>query len=269
MKRYCCLFLLVICLFSKAIAQEKAARQIIPKRQYFTSKSALPIKLDGVPTEPAWDAVAWSEDFTEYQPNENTPPAQQTHFKILYDNKYLYIAYQALDSVPSAIVKRMGRRDAFPGDWVEINIDSYHDLRTAFSFTLSASGVRGDELISNNGTYWDSNWNPIWYAKTHIGDDGWTAEIKIPLSQLRFGNEPEKVWGIQVQRMVFRKDERSTWQYIPQNAGAWVSEFGELRGLKNIPAQKQIEIAPYVVAQTAKFTKEVGNPFDTVTDNTL
>ena len=155
----------------------------------------------------------------------------------------------------------MGRRDEFPGDWVEINIDSYHDLRTAFSFTLSVSGVRSEEFVSENGNNWDRNWNPIWFAKTHKDEKGWSAEVKIPLSQLRYGNDAEKVWGFQITRRLFRKEERSTWQYIPQSSGVWVSGFGELHGLKNIPMHRQVEIAPYVTAQAEKYTKEDGNPF--------
>jgi hypothetical protein len=253
-----------------AMAQDKAGAPV-EKRKYTTQRieTGKAIKLDGNPDEEAWSAVSWSEGFIQYQPTENTPPYQQTHFKVLYDNKYLYLAYQALDAAPDSIVRRMGRRDDFPGDWVEVNIDSYHDLRTAFSFTLSASGVRGDEAISNNGDNWDSNWNPIWSAKTHIGAQGWTAEVRIPFSQLRYGNELDKIWGIQVQRRIFRKEERSTWQYIPQSAGVWVSGFGELHGLHGVPPQKQIEVAPYVVAQTARYKKQEGNPFATGSDTKL
>ncbi|MEQ1677234.1 MAG: DUF5916 domain-containing protein, partial [Chitinophagaceae bacterium] len=217
--------------------------------------------LDGIPNEEAWNQVQWGGDFTQWQPNEGQPPHQQTNFKILYDDRFLYVGYQCHDNAPDSIVKRMSRRDQFPGDWVEINIDSYHDLRTAFSFTLSVSGVRGDEFVSNNGDDWDGSWNPIWYSKTHINDKGWTAEIKIPLSQLRYGNEPEKVWGFQVMRRIFRKEERSTWQYIPQNSGVWVSSFGELHGLKDIQVHKQVEIAPYITSQIDKYKKEEGNPF--------
>src|SRR5258705_1427582 len=155
----------------------------------------------------------------------------------------------------------MSRKDQFPGHWIEINIDSYHDLRTAFSFTLSVSGVRGDEFVSNDGNFWDRSWDPIWYSKTNVNDKGWTAEVKIRFSQLRYGNEPDKVWGFQVTRRLFRKEERSYWQHIPQNSGAWVSRFGELHGLKDIPMHRQVEIAPYVIAQADKYKKEPGNPF--------
>ncbi|MES2796290.1 MAG: DUF5916 domain-containing protein [Bacteroidota bacterium] len=240
----------------------------IEKRQYFTQKTTKTIRLDGNLGDKAWESVEWAGDFTQYQPNEGKAPGQPTKFKILYDDKFLYVGYLCLDAQPDSIIKRMSRRDQFPGDWVEIHIDSYHDKRTAFSFTVSASGVRGDEFISNNGQF-DESWNPIWFAKTSINKDGWAAEIKIPFSQLRFGNEPEKVWGIQINRRLFRKEERSIWQYIPQSAGGWVSEFGELHGLKGIKSQKQVEIAPYVVAKTETYKPETGNPFAKGRDNKL
>ncbi|NII28441.1 carbohydrate binding family 9 domain-containing protein [Pseudoflavitalea sp. X16] len=257
--RNICLFVLL--LQSLAAAAQTNPADTIIRKQYFTQSLSGSITLDGIPSEEAWNAVEWGGDFTQWQPNDGKPPSQPTSFKILYDKQFLYIAYRCHDAAPDSIIRRMSRRDEFPGDWVEINIDSYHDLRTAFSFTLSVSGVRGDEFVSSDGNNWDANWNPIWYGKTHVDATGWTAEVKIPLSQLRYGNEPEKVWGFQVTRRLFRKEERSTWQHIPQNSGVWVSRFGELRGLKNIPMYRQVEIAPYVIAQADKYKKEAGNPF--------
>jgi len=250
------LFLLFENLFAQAPQVE------IVKKQYFTQRIAeSAIEFDGKLDESAWENVPWGGDFIQYQPQENTPPSLPTQFKILYTDKFLVIGYRCFDSSPDSIVKRMSRRDEFPGDWVEINIDSYHDLRTAFSFTLSVSGVKGDEFVSDNGNNWDATWNPIWYAKTQVDEKGWTAEVKIPFSQLRYGNQTEPVWGIQVQRRIFRQEERSTWQYIPRNAGAWVSNFGELHGLRDLPSGKQVELAPYVVAQAERFEKQAGNPF--------
>lgn len=241
----------------------------ISRKKYFTTRATKAVTLDGVPDEEAWNAVEWGGDFTQHEPSEGQQPSQQTSFKMLYDDTYLYIAYVCNDVSADSVIKRMGRRDEFPGDWVEINIDSYHDLRTAFSFTTSVSGVRGDEAVSNDGNNWDGNWNPIWFAKTHVNNKGWTAEIKIPFSQLRYGNEPEKVWGFQIQRRIFRKEERSVWQYIPHSSGVWVSRFGELHGIKNIPMHRQVEVAPYVTAQLDKYKKETGNPFAKGTDARL
>ncbi|HZF63112.1 MAG TPA: carbohydrate binding family 9 domain-containing protein, partial [Chitinophagaceae bacterium] len=223
--------LLFSCLFWSWFSWAQSVDSSNSKKKYFTKKASGHITIDGLFTEEVWKDVEWGGDFIQWQPDEGKAPSQQTAFKILYDEKFLYLAFRCFDSSPDSIDKRMGRRDEFPGDWIEINLDSYHDLRTAFSFTLSVSGVRSDEFVSNDGSNWDGSWNPIWFAKTHVDDKGWTGEVKIPFSQLRYGAEKEKVWGLQVNRRLFRKEERSTWQYIPQNSGVWVSRFGELHGL--------------------------------------
>ncbi|KAB8151969.1 hydrolase [Kordia sp. TARA_039_SRF] len=234
----------------------------IPKRIYTTNllQGEAP-KIDGIIDDESWNSVEWASDFIENRPDENTPPTEQTKFKIMYDAKFLYVAIRALDKNPEKIVKRLSRRDGFDGDWVEINIDSYHDLRSGFSFTVTAAGVKGDEFISNNGNNWDGSWNPIWYTKTSVDNEGWSAEMKIPFSQLRFGKSDEQIWGLQVQRRFFRKEERSTWQRIPLDAPGWVSEFGELHGLKNIIPQKQLEIQPFLLTQYDTYPEESGNPF--------
>ncbi len=253
-------FSLILC-FLFFYGQGQSGDSSISRKKYFTKPLTGTINLDGIPSEDAWNLVEWGGDFIQRQPNEGAKPSQETAFKVLYDERFLYIAVRCYDKMPDSIIKRMGRRDEFPGDWIEVNIDSYHDLRTAFSFTLSASGVRSDEAISNDGNNWDASWNPIWFAKAHIDKEGWTGELKIPFSQLRYGKGKEKVWGLQLTRRFFRKEERSTWQNIPQNAGVWVSRFGELHGLNNIPVHRQVEIAPYVTAQADKYKKEKGNPF--------
>ena len=221
----------------------------------------MPLTIDGVLDDKSWDAVAWATDFIENDPDENTSPTYQTKFKILYDSKYLYVGIRSLDNEPGKIEKRLSRRDGFAGDRVTVNIDSYNDKRTGFSFTITAAGVKGDEFISQNGNNWDASWNPIWYTATTIDDKGWTAEIKIPFSQLKFGESKEQIWGLQVIRPLFRKDERSVWQRIPKDVSGWISEFGVLRGLHNIQPQKQLEIQPFAVTQFDTYPGEAGNPF--------
>ena len=221
-------------------------------------------RIDGLLNDAAWESVPWGGgDFIQRSPEDGADPTVQTKFKILYDAKNLYIAFLNLDPDPDKIVSRMSRRDGFEGDWVEINIDSYNDKRTAFSFTASVSGVKGDEYISNNGENFDKSWDPIWYLKTGINEQGWVAELRIPLSQLRFADKPEHTWGIQFTRRFFRNEERSNWQYVPQNANGWVHRFAELNGLKGLRPQKQLEIQPYIVAKTERFEKKDDNPFVT------
>ncbi|MEQ1587247.1 MAG: DUF5916 domain-containing protein [Cyclobacteriaceae bacterium] len=234
-------------------------------KSYTTTRlSGTPPHIDGLIKDAAWDQVAWAGgDFRQMNPDKGKPATVQTKFKIIYDDKNLYVAFKCYDPEPDKIVKRMSRRDGFEGDMVEINIDSYYDKRTAFSFSASVSGVKGDEYVSNNGEDWDEGWDPIWYLKTSIDEEGWVAEMRIPLSQLRFANLPELTWGIQVMRIFFRNQERSQWQYIPPDAAGYVHLFGEMKGIKGILPQKQLEIQPYVVAKTERFQEEPGNPYIT------
>ena len=237
---------------------------------YITKKiEGHPPEIDGQMNEASWNLVDWGGNFTQSQPYEGQLPSQPTYFKILYDDNNLYVGVMAYDSVPSEIVKRMSRRDGFEGDFVEINIDSHFDKMTAYSFTVNAAGVKGDELISDDGNNWDQTWDPIWYTKTSINDTGWTAEMRIPFSQLRFGAKDVHTWGIQFTRRLFRKDERSIWQFIPQEDNAWVSRFGELQGIKGIEPKRQIDLIPYIVAQQEYYEQEEDNPYATGKDGKL
>ncbi|MFQ5674543.1 MAG: DUF5916 domain-containing protein, partial [bacterium] len=253
---------LTIAVFSLCV--DLFASDEITKKIYVTKRvNPHPPIIDGRLNDPIWQKVEWSGDFTQRQPDDGAKPSQETAIKILYDESNLYVGVRAYDTEPDKIVKRVTRRDRFDGDWVEINIDSYFDKRTGFSFTINAAGVKGDEYISNDGDNWDSNWDPVWFGKVAIDEKGWTAEMKIPFSQLRFSNNEEQVWGVQFTRRIFRKDERSVWQYVPRNTGGWVSYFGELRGIKGISASRRFELLPYGVSDLRRLPKEAGNPFAT------
>jgi len=244
---------------------------VVEKRTYttkFLNEIASP-EIDGLLNDPAWDAVEWEGDFVERRPDENTTPDHKTKFKIVYDQKFLYVGIRAYDSDPDKIEMRLSRRDGFQGDWVGIFIDSYHDKRSAFSFITTAAGVKADFFSSENGRNEDESWNPIWYTKSNIDEEGWTAEMKIPFSQLKFGKAKEQIWGIQVDRQYFRGAERYAWQRIKQDTPGFVSEFGLLEGLINLEPQKQLEIQPYTVAKLKTFEPEAGNPFQDGKDTQL
>lgn len=235
----------------------------VPKRIYTSQNlgsTTTPV-IDGELDDEVWNGENWATNFIEREPNENTQPAEQTAFKISYDSKFLYVGVKCYDIEPNKINRRMSRRDGFEGDWVELVIDSYHDLRSAFSLTVTAAGVKGDKVISLNGMNEDITWNPIWYAKSSTNDFGWTAEMKIPLSQFKFGADDNQIWGLQVIRKFFRKEEISVWQRIPIDASGWVSEFGELRGIDNLKPQRQLELQPFIVSSLRTFEKEPLNPY--------
>jgi hypothetical protein len=249
--------LLILFLFLPVVSYRIYSQKRIYNTVRITSE---PPRIDGVIDERVWDTVEWSGDFVQRIPYEKKPPSQRTEFKIIYDDENLYVAIRCFDTSPDSIVRRMSRRDGFDGDWIEVNIDSYHDLRTACSFTVNAAGVKGDEAITNDNN-WDSSWDPIWYVKTGIDSLGWIAEMRIPLTQLRFSKQEECIWGLQVNRRLYRKEERSSWQFISPNAPGWVNHLGELHGIKNISPLKQKDIVPYVVSRYEHYEKEEGNPF--------
>ncbi len=261
MKNLFVFFSCVLFLLQTTNSQELKSKT--PKRIYTTkslSQQKAPI-IDGKLDDIGWNIVEWQTDFIENEPDENTAPTFQTKFKIVYDANYLYVAIKALDDEPNKIEKRLSRRDGFAGDRVNVVIDSYHDKRTGFIFTVTAAGVKGDEIATDNGDDIDDSWNPVWYTKASIDNEGWTAEMKIPFSQLRFGKAKEQIWGLNIVRNIFRKDERSLWNRVPVDAAGFISESGELHGLINLKSQKQLEIQPFTVLQYDKYPKEDNNPF--------
>ncbi len=235
-------------------------------KEYRTSKikTKAPV-IDGRIDEPVWNSVTWQGDFTQKEPYEFASPSQKTVFKVLYDDNNLYVAVRAFDDEPDKIERRLGRRDHFEGDWIAVGVSSHFDHLTGYGFSVNAMGVKGDGIVTND-TKWDDTWNPVYYVKTSIDDKGWVAEFKIPFNQLRFGKKENYVWGFEVMRYLFRKQEMSLWQMVPQDASGWVSMWGELKGISHIKPKKEVALIPYVMGGVEKSPKEEGNPFKTGTD---
>ncbi|MCM4150452.1 hydrolase [Arenibacter sp. N53] len=235
----------------------------IPKRTYVTRSIGYeePPTIDGDLSDAVWNLVEWSGDFTENEPNNGATPSQQTKFRILYDDKFLYVGVRCFDSDSNNVERRLARRDKFAGDWIDVDIDSYGDKRTAFAFNMTAAGVKGDGFLAENGKNWDPSWNPVWFGDAKIDEEGWTAEMKIPFSQVKFGKAKEQIWGLQINRKIFAQDEQAVWQAMSQDAPGWVSEMGILRGLVDIQPQKQLEIQPFIVTQLDTYPKIEDNPF--------
>lgn len=219
--------------------------------------------IDGHFQESSWQHLSWHNYFVQLEPYEGKEPSEKTRFKIMHDNDYLYIALRAYDSQPDSIVRRLSRRDNLQGDQMGIQIDSYNDQRTAFSFFVSAAGVKTDWIITDDGMSKDYNWDPIWYVETKIDSLGWKAEMKIPFEQLRFSRENTEEWGLQIKRTIYRCDEQVLWQMIPQDASGWVSNFGNMTGINDIEPQKVSSFTPYAVTSMETFREESDNPFTT------
>jgi hypothetical protein len=233
---------------------------------YTTQKllSKVPV-IDGKHDDECWKQVEWGGDFTQFEPYEDTLPSQKTTFAILYDDNNLYVAIKAYDTEPDKINKRLSRRDDDDGDWVGIILDSYEDKLTGFSFSVTAAGSKMDAIFTNDNND-DDSWDPIWYVKTTSDAEGWNAEMRIPLSQLRFTRKNSYEWGVEVARYVFRKNELSLWKPLHKSSNKIVSDFGTLLGIKNISPQKDIELFPFALGKLTYSEKEEGNPFATGKD---
>jgi hypothetical protein len=219
--------------------------------------------IDGKGDDPCWEKVAWGGGFVQSDPNSGEAPSEPSEFKVMYDEKNLYVLVRCHDGQAAKIARRVSRRDEMDGDYLAVYVDSYHDKRTAFAFKVNAAGVKADATVSGDSNNQDYTWDPLWQVKTAVDANGWTAEMAIPFSQLRFAAGDEATFGFQVRRLLYRHQEISSWQHIPKDAPGFVSYFGELQGLKGIRAQHQVEIIPYAVTKGTLSPKEAGNPFAT------
>jgi hypothetical protein len=245
-------------------AEEKA----IEKRVYQATRvNPHPPKMDGKMDDVIWERSLEAGNFIQLEPHEGKAPSHPTTFKIAYDEENLYIAIRAHDMEPDKIVQRVTRRDeGEEADLVSVLIDSYFDKRTAFEFSVNAAGVKIDGIWSDDGDNRDYSWDHIWHVATSVDDAGWIAEIRIPLSQLRFGKKDEQIWGLEIGRYIFRKQEWSLWQFIPQESAGFVSQMGELHGIHGVTASRRIELVPYTVGQVHFSQTDPDDPFATGRD---
>ena len=247
------LFILINSLSEAQVVQQYTAARIIGTTP----------TIDGRLEEEVWLNAHWAGDFIQHEPYNGKRATQKTEFAILFDDNNVYVGIKAFDTHPDSIDRRLTRKDQEEGDMVMVAFDSYHDRLTAFFLGVNAGGVKTDYVVSENGENKDRTWDPIWYVKTRITSEGWQAEMRIPLTQLRFEKKSDGIWGLEVIRVLFRRQEISLWQHVPKESSGFVHLFGELQGLDGIKPHHQIEIAPYGVAQAERFEKETGNPFMT------
>ena len=220
------------------------------------------ISIDGKMDEAAWQAATPVTNFTQYDPHEGQPASEKTEARILVDDDAVYVGMRMFDSQPNLIQSQLARRDEpIEGDLVELTFDSYHDHLSAVLFRLSAGGARRDATISANGNS-DNSWDAVWEGSASVDAQGWTAEFRIPLSQLRYArNLPDQVWGLQLARKIARKAEIDQFSFTPKAQSQGVNRYGHLTGLGNLRSVKKIELVPYVLAKTTNPSVSADNPF--------
>ncbi len=218
------------------------------------------VEVDGILDEPIWQLGNWQGNFIQRDPNDGSPETFKTEFCVFYDDENLYVGAKAYDPEPDKIIAILTRRDNYTeSDWMYISIDSYNDNRTAFEFGINAAGVKHD-IRRFDDTNADWEWDATWDGNSHINEQGWTAEWRIPFRELRFTSSDDMLWGFQIYRELPRKNnELSVWSYWAKGEEGFVSHYGTLNGLKNIVVKKPIYLMPYAASQ-ANVSDNLVNP---------
>ena len=245
-----------------------AAAQAAPSMA--ASQLSSPVRVDGRLDEQAWAAAAPSSGFRESYPNAGGDPRLNTEVRVLYDAEALYVGMRMHDTAPDSIAAQLARRDAggIYSDWAQVMIDSHHDRRTGYSFGINPRGVKRDVYLFNDNAE-DFGWDAVWEAEARVDSAGWTAEFRIPFSQLRFGGaEPAegRTWGLQFARDVARLQARYSWAPWVRSDNVFVSRFGTLTGLSGVRTPTRLELQPYAVARATRAPGDRANPFYRQTD---
>lgn len=223
------------------------------------------IDLDGELGEPAWSTVAPITDFVQKDPVEGAVPEDHMEIRFLYDDEALFVAVRVFSKDPAHIQAPMSRRDNITqAEHLIVSLDTYHDRRTAYSFAVTASGVRGDWYHPRDDEYdIDQSFDPVWQAESQQDSLGWTAEMRIPFSQLRFNTADSQVWGMNIDHWIPARKENVFWIPVPRKEEGWASHFGLLEGLSGIKPSRRLELMPYVASEASvNGDRDRANPFD-------
>lgn len=218
------------------------------------------INFDGLLTEAIWNKPS-TNSFTQRDPEEGEPATEQTEVWVAYDESNLYVAARLYDSQADKIDKSLARRDSWQvSDWFTFYIDPYLDRKTGYYFAVNAGGTVRDGVFYNDSWNTDS-WDGIWQAQTSVDGDGWTVEMKIPFSQLRFNHAEEMTWGVNFKREVKRLKETSYFVMVPKEESGFVSHFATLEGITGVEAKQRIEVLPYIVQKAQYLIHDENDPF--------
>ena len=220
--------------------------------------------IDGILDDNAWNQAAIVDQLVQHEPFNLHAPSVETEIRVLYDDNYLYIAFNNFAPNPENISARIGRRDDWRSiennsDWVGVGIDSNNDDKTGYWFTLSAAEVQLDAAMTEGRGMggFDITWNAVWEGKTSLHEEGWSAEIKIPFNVFQFSKSNIQTWGASFQRFDFDKQEEIHWPGRTLGVNGYVPYFGILEGIEGIPQQKNFEFVPYILSgQTNSDVKE-------------
>src|SRR5688500_10047780 len=211
-----------------------------------------PPRLDGRLSEDLWSTSQPASGFVQRDPDEGAPASDRTEVRFAYDDDALWIGARMFSTTPNAIRALVTRHDREgSSEQLIISLDTHHDRRTAYTFAVTPASVRIDYYHSSDDEEsQDEGFDPVWQAQARRDSLGWTAEMRIPFSQLRFTGAGQQVWGLNVVRSVPAKNERSYWSLVRREEPGWASRMGTLTGIRDVRPSRRIEIMPYLAVDS-------------------
>ena len=259
---FTCLVLLVAC---PLLIEAQTPPAPGPERPSLSaSRVSSRIAIDGRLDEADWRSASVAGEFVQREPDEGRPATERTEVRILFDDEAIYVGARMFDREPAAIARRLTRRDGDPdgvADAIHIAFDPHHDHLTGAHFTVTAAGTQSDAALFND-SWDDDSWNAVWDSAVSIDEEGWIAELRVPLSQLRFETGSDRTWGLHVVRYIQRRAEQDWWAFVGTKESGIVSLMGHLTGL-DVRGRRHLELLPYTTAR-GEFIGEVepGDPFN-------
>jgi hypothetical protein len=223
------------------------------------------VDVDGSLGDSAWSRAIWINGFVQRDPVEGTPATMETEVAFLFDEDALYVGARMQSAGRGDIRAVTSRRDnPVNSERILVSLDTYLDRRTAYTFGVTATGVRFEYYHPGDSEYnRDYSFDPIWEAEARMDSAGWTAEMRIPFSQLRFNDRPDQVWGLNLNRYIPSRDEDVYWVLVPRNETGWSSRMGSLEGIRDVRPRRRVELLPYSAANTTlRGNRDLNNPFD-------
>lgn len=220
------------------------------------------IQIDGRLDDAGWQGAPVGTGFIQAEPVEGVPADQETEVRVLFDSEAIYIGLRMFDESPSTIARALMRRDGGGiFDFVGVFLDTNLDRRTGYSFYVNPDNVQRDAYLFDDVRD-DADWDAVWESGAQIDDEGWTAEMRIPLSQIRFqSSEGPQTWGINVFRRRVESNERSMFALESRRVHGRVSVMADLQGVRVPEGVRRLEVRPYLLARSHMGPADDGDPF--------
>jgi len=217
-----------------------------------------PIELDGRLDESGWTRAVPIGDFIQAMPREGEPATDPTIVRILFDQENLYFGVYCYQDPEKIVISSLNRDfTTTDNDVFGVALDIWHDHRNGFVFFIHPGASKEDIQISNDGLEFSREWDGIWEVATQVREDGWTAEIVIPLKTLGYSGQSDAIMGVNFKRRVRHKNEDSHWSHIPPRFRlSRMSLGGVLQGIGGVESGHNLRVKPFVTTDLTR--REVG-----------